>query len=190
MKSDRAYGLLELKGIDDERREISGIATSISADRMNDVVVPEGASFKLPLPLLSQHDSSQPIGEVYEAEVNGRNIRIKARIAKDSGLDYVENAWKQIKARLVRGLSIGFRSLKVEPLDAERPWDGYKFLEWEWLELSAVTIPANAQATIQGVKMYDGIAPAASGKKRAPVKLDPGVSGGTKAGKPGVPLIR
>ena len=53
MKHERAYGLLELKSVDDERREIAGLATSIAADRMNDVVVPEGAAFKLPLPLLS-----------------------------------------------------------------------------------------------------------------------------------------
>lgn len=192
MSRDRAYGLLELKAVDEERREISGIATSISADRMNDVVVPEGAAFKLPIPLLSQHKSALPIGEVYEAEVNGRNIRIKARIPADTGLDYVENAWKQIKARLVRGLSIGFRSLKHEPLDKERPWDGYKFLEWEWLELSAVTIPANAQATIQTVKMLDTAAPASHGTQRSPtVKLitPPGVSGSNSAAHRGIPLI-
>lgn len=177
MKHERAYGLLELKSVDEERREISGLATSITADRMGDVVVPDGAEFKLPLPLLTQHDSSQPIGEVYEAEVNSRGIRIKARIPQDTGLEYVETAWKQIKARLVRGLSIGFRSLKHEPLDAERPWDGFKFVSWEWLELSAVTIPANAQATIQTVKMFDGTAPATTGKKRGPVILLPGASG-------------
>lgn len=190
MKHERAYGLLEMKAMDDETREITGLATSIAADRMNDVVVPEGASFKLPLPLLSQHDSTKPIGEVYEAEVSGKGIRIKARIPKDTGLEYVETAWRQLKARLVRGLSIGFRSLKHEPIDVERPWDGYKFLEWEWLELSAVTIPANAQATIQSIKTFDGAAPAATGKKRGPVILLPGVSGTTNAAKrSGIPLI-
>lgn len=190
MKHERAYGLLELKALDEERREISGLATSISADRMGDVVVPRGASFKLPLPLLTQHDSAQPIGTVHEAEVTEKGIRIKALIAKDTGLDYVENAWKQIKSRLVRGLSIGFRPLKHEPLDAERPWDGFKFLEWEWLELSAVTIPANAQATIQAVKMFDGSAPASSGRRRGPVILLPGASGqSTVAKRGGIPLI-
>lgn len=190
MKYDRAYGLLQLKAVDDERREISGLATSIAADRMGDVVVPAGATFKLPLPLLSQHNSTQPIGEVREAEVTSRGIRIKASIPKDTGLDYVENAWKQIKAGLVRGLSIGFRSLKYEPLDAERPWDGFKFLEWEWLELSAVTIPANAQATIQTVKMFDGTAPASSGRRRGGVILLPGASGEKQAVKRGgIPLI-
>ena len=189
MKHERAYGLLELKAVDEERREIAGLATSISTDRMGDVVVPDGAEFKLPIPLLSQHDSKSPIGEVYEAEVTSRGIRIKARIPKDTGLDYVETAWKQIKARLVRGLSIGFRSLKHEPLDVERPWDGFKFLSWEWLELSAVTIPANAQATIQTVKMYDGTAPAPTGKKRGGVILLPGASGSkTAAKRGGIPL--
>ena len=185
MKLDRAYGLLELKAVDDERREISGVATTISTDRMNDVVVPEGASFRLPIPLLSQHNSTQPIGEVYEAEVTGRSIRIKATISKDIGLEYIETAWKQIKARLVRGLSIGFRSLKYEPIDPERPWDGFKFLEWEWLELSAVTIPANAQATIQTVKMFDISARASPGKKRGGVILLPGASGQSKSAKSG-----
>lgn len=190
MKHERAYGLLELKAVDEDRREISGLATSISTDRMGDVVVPDGAEFKLPLPLLTQHDSSQPIGEVYEAEVTPKGIRIKARIPKGTGLDYVETAWKQIRSRLVRGLSIGFRSLKHEPLDAERPWDGFKFLSWEWLELSAVTIPANAQATIQTVKMFDGTAPATTGSKRGPVILLPGASGkSTAAKRGGVPLI-
>jgi HK97 family phage prohead protease len=190
MKHERAYGLLEVKEIDEERREIAGLATSISTDRMGDVVVPEGAEFKLPLPLLSQHDSTQPIGEVYEAQVTSKGIRIKARVPKDTGLDYVETAWKQIRARLVRGLSIGFRSLKHEPLDAERPWDGFKFLAWEWLELSAVTIPANAQATIQTVKMLDSAAPAPSGTKRGGVILLPGASGKNAPAKSGgVPLI-
>jgi HK97 family phage prohead protease len=190
MKHERAYGLLELKSVDDERREIAGLATSISTDRMGDVVVPEGAEFKLPVPLLRQHNQDEPIGEVYEAEVTSRGIRIKARIPKDTGLDYVENAWKQIRSRLVRGLSIGFRSLKHEPLDVERPWDGFKFLSWEWLELSAVVVPANAQATIQTVKMYDGTAPAPTGTKRGGVILLPGASGTNAPAKfGGVTLI-
>jgi HK97 family phage major capsid protein/HK97 family phage prohead protease len=154
----RAYGLLEIKAVEDdgEQRILTGIASTISPDRMNDVVVPEGAKFTLPLPLLHQHDSRMPIGEVYEAAVNGKRITVKARIAKDSGLDYVEDAWKQIKAKLVKGFSIGFRSLKHEPLDPQKPWDGFKFLEWEWMELSTVTLPANAQATITAVKSAAG----------------------------------
>lgn len=188
---DRAYSKFEIKSADDgEERILTGIASSVSADRMNDIVLPEGAKFSLPLPLLHQHNSSAPIGEVFEAKVTGKRIVVKARIAKGSGLDYVETAWKQIKAKLVKGFSIGFRPIKHEPIDPERPWDGFKFLEWEWLELSAVTVPANADATIQAIKMYGSAAPASTGKTRGGVILLPGASGkATVAKRGGIPLI-
>jgi HK97 family phage prohead protease len=186
---DRAYSKFEIKAVDEgEERIVTGIASSVSADRMNDVVVPGGAKFALPLPLLHQHRQDAPIGEVFEAVVSGKQIRVKARIAKDSGLEYVENAWKQIRAKLVKGFSIGFRPIKFEALDADRPWDGYKFLEWEWLELSAVTVPANADATIQAIKMYGSAAPATTGKTRGGVILLPGASG-QPAKRGGIPLI-
>jgi phage head maturation protease len=46
-------------------------------------------------------------------------------------------AWQSIKARLVRGVSIGFRALKAAYLDD----GGIHFEESEIFELSAVTIP-------------------------------------------------
>jgi len=152
----RAYALLEIKAVDGEKRIITGLATTPEADRMGDVVEPEGAQFKLPLPLLWQHDSTQPIGEVFAAKVTAKGIEIQARIAQiaEPGLlkDRVDMAWQSITNKLVRGLSIGFRSLK-EAFDKELM--GYIFMEWEWLELSAVTIPANVGASIQTIKSLD-----------------------------------
>jgi HK97 family phage prohead protease len=60
-------------------------------------------------------------------------------------------AWQAVKARLVRGVSIGFRALGYEPLET----GGLKFTETEIYELSLVTIPANASATIQTIKSMD-----------------------------------
>ena len=77
-------------------------------------------------------------------------IEIEADIPKDTGLSYIETAYRQIKAGLLRGLSIGFRATKSEPTRTGRKW-----LEYEIYELSAVTIPANAQAGITAVKKYD-----------------------------------
>jgi hypothetical protein len=89
--------------------------------------------------------------------VTDKGIEVIASIVRGSGLDYVEKAWKQIKAGLVRGLSIGFRPLDLEPLKG----GGYRFKKWEWFELSAVTIPAQAEATISAVKALDvlGLSP-------------------------------
>src|SRR5690606_34220323 len=87
----------------------------------------------------------------------------------------IDDVVKLLKAGLVRGLSIGFRGLDVEEIKGS--WS-LRFKEWEWLELSAVTIPANAEATIQAIKSIDSELRAASGNARP--NPPPGVSG-TKA---------
>ncbi len=159
----RAYSQLEIKSIDTEQRVISGIATSASTDRMGDVVEPGGAQFTLPIPLLWQHDSKQPIGEVYAAKATKAGIEISARIAKTDipGLlkDRLDMAWQSIAMKLVRGLSIGFQSLE-ESYNKET--GGFHFLQWQWLELSAVTIPANADASITAIKSADALCLAAA----------------------------
>jgi HK97 family phage major capsid protein/HK97 family phage prohead protease len=176
----RAYSILEIKSYDNERRIIEGVATTPSPDRVNDVVVTEGVEFKLPLPLLYQHNSSKPIGNVVEARASKDGIRIVAKIAPEGVAAFIDEAWALIKNGLVRGLSIGFRSLEDE---FDKQLNGYRFLRTELLELSAVTIPANAEASILSVKSADREALAASGRsRREPVRLDrslhsPGVSG-------------
>lgn len=170
---NRAYSILEIKDVDDERRIITGIASTPTPDRMADIVKPEGAIYKLPLPLLWQHDSWNPIGHVTKAKVTKKGIEIVAEIAKDVS-DEIERAWKLIKAGLVRGLSIGFRGIDEDPIP--NSW-GIIYNTWEWLELSAVTIPANEEATITSVKKFDTKAPAASGKKVQVKNVQPAASG-------------
>lgn len=148
----RAYSLLNIKSIDDAEGTITGIATTPTADRYGDIVEPKGAQFKLPLPLLWQHDAGAPIGHVLAAKVTDAGIEITAKIARGV-LPKIDDAWTLIKSGLVRGLSIGFRSIG-DPEQIKGTWS-FHFKDWEWLELSAVTIPANAEASIQTVKSYD-----------------------------------
>jgi HK97 family phage prohead protease len=158
---NRAYSLLEIKEVNDDARIIRGLATTPSPDRAGDIVKPEGAEYTLPLPLLWQHNSGQPIGHVTEARVTKKGIEIVAQIAKGVS-EEIDRAWALIKGGLVRGLSIGFRGLDTEQIP--NSW-GVIFQKWEWLELSAVTIPANAEATIQSVKSIDTEVRAATGIK-------------------------
>lgn len=176
---NRAYSLLDIKELDDEQRIITGIASTPTPDRMGDVVMPEGAVFKLPIPLLWQHDAGQPIGHVTEAKVTKNGIEIVAQIAKGVS-DDIDRAWKLIKAGLVRGLSIGFRGLDTEAIP--NSW-GVIFEKWEWLELSAVTIPAQAEASITSIKKFDIGAPASGQSDDAP---PPGASGKSAAATPAV----
>lgn len=147
----RAYSLFEIKAVNDEEGVIEGIASTPTTDRMGDIVEPKGAEFKLPLPLLWQHSARDPLGHVISAKVTDAGIAIKAKILRGV-LPEIDRAWALIKAGLVRGLSIGFRS--IEDSDIKGTW-GRRFTKWEWLELSAVTIPANSEATIQTIKSID-----------------------------------
>ena len=110
---------------------------------MADIVEPKGAKYKLPLPLLSQHDHHLPIGWVKSATVTDNGIEIDGEVAEQAGLDYVETAWKQLKAGLVRGLSIGFSPIKYKWIqdDKGNETGGIHFEEWDWLELARSRFP-------------------------------------------------
>lgn len=151
----RAYSLLEFKGMDDELRVIEGMASTPSPDRMGDIVDPMGAKFALPMPLLWQHQHDKPVGQVEFAKPTKAGIPFKARIAKvdEPGTlkDRLDETWQSVKAGLVRAVSIGFRALEYKHIDK----GGIHFSEWEWMELSLVTIPAQAEATITNIKNID-----------------------------------
>ena len=169
MEIIRAWSTFETKGIDEERGIIEGIASTPTTDRMGDIVEPKGAQFKLPLPLLWQHNAREPLGHVISAKVTDAGIAIRAQIVRGV-LPEIDRAWTLIKAGLVRGLSIGFRATE-EPEPIKGTW-GLKFTKWEWLELSAVTIPANADALRHLLRQRGR--PGRSGSSRRAVQLDAG----------------
>lgn len=172
----RAYSLIDVKSVDDDQRVITGIATTPEPDRMGDVVEPDGAKFTLPIPLLWQHRSDQPIGQVIAAKVTKAGIEIKAQIARAGLLSRIDESWALMKEGLVKGLSIGFRATE-DPEPIKGSW-GVRFHAWELLELSVVTIAANASASIQAIKSIDAQDRAASGAGPRPVQvLSPGVTG-------------
>lgn len=151
----KAYSVLKVKAIkeDEETRTITGIASTPKQDRDNDILDMVGAKFALPIPLLWMHDHNMPIGEVVEATVTAKGIEITAKIAKideDGTLkDRIDEAWQSIKSGLVKCLSIGFRALEYNYLDDSY---GLHIKEWDFYELSLVTVPANPDAVITSVK--------------------------------------
>jgi HK97 family phage prohead protease/HK97 family phage major capsid protein len=149
---DRAYAILELKSYDAETRTIEGLATTPAPDRAGDIMEPGGAVFTLPMPLLWQHDQTQPVGQVTDARVTPDGIWIKAQLAQvgDPGAlrARLDDAWQHVKAGLIRGLSIGWKPITA----VARKGGGHHVSSWHWAELSLVTIPLNQTATILSVK--------------------------------------
>jgi uncharacterized protein len=145
-----AWVTLTTKDLDEQQRLITGTASTPVTDRQADVMDPKGAVFSLPLPLLWQHDVRRPIGHVTKARVDDGGIEVVAQIQK--GIDYIDEAWELIKRELVRGLSIGFRALEFAQI---KETFGVHYTKWEWLELSAVTVAANQDASISSIKALD-----------------------------------
>lgn len=59
--NNRAYSLMQVKAVNEDSREITGIASTPEPDRYGDIVDPAGVKFTLPLPLLWQHWHDEPM---------------------------------------------------------------------------------------------------------------------------------
>lgn len=166
---ERAWAPLEIKREPStEQRIITGIASTPATDRMGDIVEPLGLEFRNPLPLLWQHRHDQPVGWAVVDQPTEDGITFSARLHKEAQpgklQDRTDEAWQSIDAGLVRGISIGFRSLEKQYMDK----GGIRFVKSELVELSLVTVPANSEATISTIKALDDAAsPAATGNGAA-----------------------
>ena len=189
----RAYSFLTIKGVNEEKRIIRGVATTPSPDRVGDIVEPLGVKFTNPMPFLWQHDHKKPIGTVKfdTPTADGINFEAEIPIIDEPGAlkDRIDEAWQSIKIGLVRAVSIGFRALEYAWMDD----DGIRFIKSEVYELSAVTIPAQPDAVMTSlknmdasglaiIKSFDPNAPAATGTIERPGASNPGASG--KSQKP------
>ncbi len=173
----RAYAKLEIKAIGDAvdgKRKFTGIATTPSADRVGDIVEPKGAQFKLPIPLCWMHNTRDPVGWVTAATVTDKGIEIEgevADIAEPASLkDRLDTAWAMLKAKLVQGLSIGFNPIESSRIEGTY---SYRYIKWQWLELSPVTVAANQDCSISSIKSADQAIRGAASGARPVVRLDP-----------------
>ncbi|HHG5664267.1 TPA: phage major capsid protein [Pseudomonas aeruginosa] len=153
---NRAYSALHVKqvSVDADVVRIKGIASTPKPDRVHDVVNPLGARFKTPMPLLLQHNHDKPVGVVTFAKPNKNGIPFEAELPriKEAGVlkDRVDEAIHALQYKLMSFVSVGFMP---DPEKTKRlPSGGYQFDEWDWFELSIVTIPAHPDAVITSVK--------------------------------------
>ena len=197
MKLERAYSLFSVKDFSEERRVLTGMATSPVPDRVGDVVEPMGAKYAADLPLFMHHDSRLVVGRVKFGKATKAGIPFEATLPKvtEPGTlkDRVDEAWGLVKYRLITGVSIGFRVLgDAYELIKE---GGIRFLETEILELSLVPVPMQALATIDSVKSADQAIRRAASGARPLLRLDsapaatgipPGASGKQTARRKGL----
>lgn len=149
---NRLYTTFEVRAVDEEKRIIEGIATTsgIALDGM--VLETAGIEFKLPIPFLFAHDHRLPLGNVVTADVKTDRVLVRIQVAPAGTADFIDEKWRLIKSGTVRGLSIGWHTLK-DKFDAT--FGGLRILKSRWLELSAVPVPADMNASITHIRAAD-----------------------------------
>lgn len=100
--------------------------------------------------MLWQHDPSQPIGTWTEASEDRKGLKMSGQLLLS--LAKGREVYEMMKAGIVDGLSIGFKTMK-ESYDTEKGGRGYRKIEKADLwEVSLVTFPMNPKATVTAVK--------------------------------------
>lgn len=151
-----AYSVFEVKSVNMDGRTFRGMATTPSPDRDNDIVEPMGVQFRNPSVLLWMHNHSLPIGTVVFGKPTKDGVPFEASIPQIESPSQlkarVDEAWESVKSGIIRAVSIGFRPLEYSVIEET---GGYRFTKTEVFELSLVSVPANAQATITQIKSID-----------------------------------
>lgn len=95
--------------------------------------------------MLWQHDPWSPIGVWDAMEEDSKGLKVRGHLL--AGVAKADEALILLRGGAIRGLSIGYREIKVEPDGNNR-----KLLELDLFEVSLVSFPANRRATVTGVK--------------------------------------
>lgn len=158
MKTKRLSRPFEIKSVSAEG-EFSGYGSVFGVkDSYGDVVI-KGAFAKsldewkgkgaLPA-MLWQHRASEPIGVWTKMQEDDHGLYVEGRILLSAG-DLEKRAYEHLKAKSIRGLSIGY-SIAPGGYEFDKASDSYWLKQIDLWETSLVTFPANPEAEVEAVK--------------------------------------
>lgn len=140
----------------DDERSCRFIMTAQVADRYGDIVVAKGGDLtdfnNNPVVLWAHDNRAAPIGMWGDIKVitgSPKRMEGTATLAPPETTDKADEVSRLLAAGMVRACSIGFMIKDWEPVDKEDPWGGWQFNEWELLECSICSVPANPLALVK-----------------------------------------
>jgi len=127
------------------------ILSDASQDRMGDVIVQSGwdlSDFQNNPIALFNHDRNQIVGTWRDVAVRKGRLTGFLELAAEGTSALVDTIRKLIEQNILRAVSVGFQPKKTEPLneDADKFRGPFRFTKAQLLEVSLVSIPANANA--------------------------------------------
>ncbi len=147
-RSHRPY-TIKLAGRETESRQITVIATDATPDRVGDIVEPTGADlsqYRRNPVVLFNHDTEKPIAKCSSITQNAINITATIQFPAAGISTLSDDILSLVQAGILSAVSIGFRPIKWKYLS--ETGFGMRFTEWELLEISVVSVPANPSALV------------------------------------------
>jgi len=142
----------EVKVVEGERALNVTISTN-AVDRSGDIVEPNGGKFvnfkKNPVVLMAHDYSGLPIGKASDLKKTENGITAKVTFPEEGTYPLADTVYNMYKQKFMRAWSIGFIPTKSEEIkdeEGKKNITGYRFLNWELLEFSACSVPANPEA--------------------------------------------
>jgi len=142
----------ETKAVENERSLMVTISTS-AVDRSGDIVEPNGGKFvnfiKNPVVLMAHDYSGLPIGKASNLTKTEKGITAKVTFPEEGTYPLADTVYNMYKQKFMRAWSIGFIPTKSEEIkddEGKKNVTGYRFMNWELLEFSACSVPANPEA--------------------------------------------
>lgn len=146
---------VESKDFNDEEKSFIATASTDDIDRDGDILATGGwklKNFKKNPIVLWQHDASlMPIAKAENVWVEENKLKFKPIFAPSDVNPFAEQVYNAYKKGFLTSFSVRFDPIEWEdmPVDKEKPMlrQGRKYKSSELLEISAVNVPANPNAT-------------------------------------------
>lgn len=149
MRMTRIAMAPEVRALADDEVEV--ILSTPATARDGHVLVPAGCdltSYRRNPIVLWGHSPDEPIGRCAEISATSSAVTGRVRFAPAGISATADRVRGLVKAGIVTTLSVGFNPIDGEPLDPRNPGGGQRFTDWELLELSFVSVPADTGAIV------------------------------------------
>lgn len=156
----------EIKASGEDVRVLDFTISTKSVDRYGDTVAPDGwklKSYKKNPVVLWMHDNSLlPVGKATNVRVEDNKLKARVEFTPMGMLAFNDTVYQMLKDGFLSATSVGFVPLKYNFSEDPKRQLGIDFIEQELLEFSIVTVPANAEALIEGRGMDEEVVADAS----------------------------
>lgn len=139
---------------DAETRTLTFTISTSSVDRMGDTIKVDGWNLDMyrrnPVVLWAHDASLLPVAKSNKVWMEGQALKSVAEFTPPGMAKFNDTVFEMYKAGFLSATSVGFAPLKYAFTDDPQRRYGIDFLEQELLEFSAVPVPANGEALIEG----------------------------------------